>query len=157
MEKQNVVLAIPLVVVLGDGIIKKIAERRLADKKTGKIFRGHVRLRLLHNPGVALGALRKHPRAVLAANSGMLGAAAGCLACLLGEPGFAAVKTGLGLVIGGGASNFIDRVRRGYVTDYFSLNFGERFKGLRRVVFNISDFCVFTGVLLCVLGKKSSP
>lgn len=157
MEKQRVLLALPFAVALGDGVIKKAAEEKLSDEKPRKIFGGHVRLRLLHNPGVALGALKEYPRAVLALDSGLLGAAAGCFACLLGRPGAALAKTGLGLLIGGGLSNLIDRVRRGYVTDYFSLDFGEHFKRLRRIVFNISDFCVLIGVILCVLGKKNSP
>lgn len=156
MEKQNIMLALPLAVALGDGVIKRAAEEKLSDEKTRKIFGGHVWLRLLHNPGVALGAFKKYPGAVLTANSGLLGAAAGYLICLQKRPGAALAKTGLGLLIGGGLSNFIDRVRRGYVTDYFSLNFGERLKGLRRIVFNISDFCVFIGVFLCVIGKKTA-
>lgn len=157
MEKQNVVLAFPIAVVVGDGILKKIAERKLSDNKTRKIFGGHVRLRLMHNQGVALGALKEHPEAVLVTSSGLLGVAAGCFACLSEKSGHTVAKVGLGLVIGGGTSNLIDRVQRGYVTDYFSLNFGKRLKGLRRIVFNISDFCVLIGAILCVLGKKNSP
>ena len=68
--------------------------------------------------------------------------------------GETAAKTGLALLIGGGASNLIDRVQRGYVTDYFSIDAGKRFQRLRKIVFNCSDFCVFAGVLLYFFGRS---
>lgn len=145
-------VGIPVAVVLGDGILKKCAEEKLSDKKVRKIAGGRILLRLFHNPGVALGALKKRPRVVLWVNGGLLCASAGVLACLLGHPGGAMAKTGLSLMLGGGASNFLDRLRRGFVTDYVSFDFGTRFAGLKRVVFNCSDFCVFIGAALFVLG-----
>ena len=54
-------------------------------------------------------------------------------------------------VAGGGfadstMSNWYDRHKRGYVTDYVSFRFGpEKF---RRLVFNVSDFCIFFGLAL---------
>ncbi|MDD7641035.1 MAG: signal peptidase II, partial [bacterium] len=64
-------------------------------------------------------------------------------------------KAGLALLIGGGASNLLDRMRRGYVTDYFSIEAAGRFKKLSNVVFNCSDFCVFGGILCYLLaGSK---
>ena len=57
-----------------------------------------------------------------------------------------AKKLGLALTIGGGMSNWYDRHKRGYVTDYVSFRFGpEKF---RRLVFNVSDFCIFFGLAL---------
>ena len=55
---------------------------------------------------------------------------------------------GLSLLLGGALSNTYDRLRRGYVVDYFS--FGVRWKWLRRIVFNVSDFCILVGALLAV-------
>ncbi|MDR1354110.1 MAG: signal peptidase II [Oscillospiraceae bacterium] len=49
------------------------------------------------------------------------------------------------LVLGGGLSNFLDRVVRGYVVDYINLNF------LRFPVFNLADVCVCVGCLLLVV------
>lgn len=139
-------------VVLGDGILKKFAETTLSDGKTRKYAGGRVLLRLFHNPGVALGGLKNHPRAVLGINGVLLCATAGALAALLRHPGKAAAKTGLALMLGGGGSNLIDRLRRGYVTDYVSFDFGKRFARLKKVVFNCSDFCVFVGAALFVPG-----
>lgn len=149
-------VAAPIAIVLGDGAVKKCAEKKLAGGRTKSLFGGRIRLQLLHNRGVALGALKKNPKLVLVINSALLGAAAGELGCLMKEEGHHAVKTGLALIIGGGAGNLADRLQRGYVTDYFSIDAGERFEGLRKIVFNCSDFCIFAGALLYVIGKRRS-
>lgn len=147
-------ISIPLAIVLGDGAVKECAEKKLADGKEKDLFGGRIRLRLLHNDGVALGALGKKPKLVLVMNSALLGAAFGELVRMQKAEKRTLAKTGLALLIGGGASNLVDRMQRGYVTDYFSIHAGERFKKLQKIVFNCSDFCVFAGVLLYVLGKS---
>ncbi|MCM1524710.1 MAG: signal peptidase II [Ruminococcus sp.] len=48
------------------------------------------------------------------------------------------------MVIGGGIGNFIDRVLRGYVTDFIML-FPFRF------IFNFADICVVVGAILLVV------
>lgn len=147
-------IAAPLAIVLGDGAVKKCAEKRLADGKTRKLLGGRICLQLLHNPGVALGALKKNHKLVLVINSALLGAISGEFARLLKQDGGTVAKTGLALLIGGGASNLIDRVQRGYVTDYFSIDAGKPFERLKKIVFNCSDFCVFAGILCYVLGRS---
>ena len=59
---------------------------------------------------------------------------------------------GLSLAIGGGANNFYDRAKRGYVVDYFS--FRTPWKRLNQMIFNLSDLCIFLGSLLIVLFGK---
>lgn len=59
------------------------------------------------------------------------------------------VKTGLALLLGGGCSNLYDRYAKGHVVDYFRINLGP--KWLRRIIFNISDFCIFIGALLTAI------
>ena len=61
------------------------------------------------------------------------------------------MRTGLAFLLGGAFSNTYDRLKRKYVVDYFSLN--VKWKRLRRIVFNISDFCIMTGALLTVIGS----
>lgn len=57
-----------------------------------------------------------------------------------------AVDFATGLLLGGALSNVIDRYTRGYVVDWimFTALPGKR---LRRLVFNIADFAIFTAVL----------
>ena len=51
----------------------------------------------------------------------MLSAVAGAWAYVIGKKGRVLEKTALTLVLAGGASNLYDRLKRGYVVDYFSI------------------------------------
>jgi signal peptidase II len=59
----------------------------------------------------------------------------------------------LGLIIGGGFGNLIDRVRQGYVVDFFDFHFWP--------IFNVADIAVSVGCgllivyVLFVEGKES--
>ena len=141
-------------VIAGDGILKKRAEKELTDNKSKHILGGHIRIHLLHNPGAALGVWKEHPSYLLVLNSLMLGSVCGFFAHLFTKKGNVVAKTGLALAIGGGVSNLWDRIRRGYVTDYFSIHLGERFARLEKVVFNVSDVCIILGLLGSLFVKK---
>ena len=54
-----------------------------------------------------------------------------------GEKGTRISKLGLSMILGGGLNNYTERRRKGYVTDYVSLNVEN--PKLKKVVFNISD------------------
>ena len=64
--------------------------------------------------------------------------------------GSAALKAGLALLLGGAYSNTYDRLTRRYVVDYVS--FPVKNQRFRRIVFNISDFCILIGALLMTLA-----
>lgn len=57
------------------------------------------------------------------------------------------LKIGLALILGGGLSNTIERIRSGKVTDYITF---PKFpiKSLRKVVYNIGDLAIFAGVVI---------
>ena len=63
--------------------------------------------------------------------------------------------TGIGytLLLGGGISNFIDRMKKGSVTDYVRF---PKFpvKKISELVFNLSDFGIFAGVFCLLFRKK---
>ena len=63
------------------------------------------------------------------------------------EKGNYLTKTGLALIAGGGLSNLYDRMKRGYVVDYFTINYRK----LRKVIFNLADICIFAGGFLVIL------
>ena len=74
----------------------------------------------------------------------MLSAVAGAWAYVIGKKGRVLEKTALTLVLAGGASNLYDRLKRGYVVDYFSI----QWKKLKKVVFNLGDIFIFAGSAL---------
>ena len=70
--------------------------------------------------------------------------AVGAWAYVIGKKGRVLEKTALTLVLAGGASNLYDRLKRGYVVDYFSI----QWKKLKKVVFNLGDIFIFAGSAL---------
>lgn len=140
-------------VVALETFLKQRAECRLQGQKK-ELFGGRIVLELLHNHGAALGMLKNNRRLLLALNSGMLGAAAGAALKEQTSETTPVSRFGLALLLGGGLSNLADRIRFGYVIDYFSIHAGGRLRRLQEIVFNISDFCVFFGTLLWIGGRR---
>ena len=68
-------------------------------------------------------------------------------------PPSARLCMGGALMIGGASSNVCDHLTRGYVVDYLKF----ALKPLRNVVFNISDFCIFIGSFLILIGAFFFP
>ena len=58
--------------------------------------------------------------------------------------GFSLTNTAYGLLLGGILGNLLDRIIRGYVTDYVSLNI----VGYHFPIFNLADVCIPLGVIL---------
>ena len=111
------------------------------------------RIELLENKGAASGILAKHPKILKAISAAML-----CFCALaLGKEHQKGKTTmagiGYALLLGGGLSNFIDRVKKGSVTDYVRF---PKFpvKKISELVFNLSDFGIFAGVFCLLFRKK---
>lgn len=60
----------------------------------------------------------------------------------------AAVKMGLALILGGALSNESDRLFKGSVTDYFSIEIAP----VKKIAFNIGDFAIFAGAMMICAG-----
>ncbi len=62
---------------------------------------------------------------------------------------------GVGLILGGGVSNLLERLRRGRVYDY--VQFPRAPGRLKRYVFNLADFAIILGSLALVFRRKRRP
>lgn len=113
-----------------------------------------ILLEKYYNSGAALNLLAKKPKLMRAIHTIILLLAGIFYLCLLRSPGKALEKVGTSLVLGGGFSNLYDRYSKGHVIDYFRINCGP--KWLRRIIFNLSDFCIFIGVLIAAAGADTS-
>nr|WP_318685442.1 signal peptidase II [uncultured Acetatifactor sp.] len=142
--------AIILSIFAGDFWIKNQVEQKRAEGETREILGGRLLLRRYHNRGAALNFGERRRPLVAAVSVLLTLAALGALILSLGQKGNGMLRVGLSLLLGGAFSNTYDRLKRKYVVDYVS--FGVKWKKLRQVVFNISDFCIITGALLAVLG-----
>lgn len=115
--------------------------------------KGWVRLHKNHNAGFPFGVLKNRPRLVQNIPLMMTSALAGALAALSGRRNDGAggflERLGLAVALGGAVSNTWDRMVRGYVVDYFSI----QWKGFKKVVFNLGDFFIFLGAALILAGQ----
>ena len=134
----------------GDLWIKNQIEKKAVEGETKELFGGKLLLRKHHNKGIMLN-LAEGKRPVVAALSAVI-TLLGLLALFLsfGQSGNNLLRIGLSLLLGGAFSNTYDRLKRKYVVDYVS--FGVKWKRLRRVIFNISDFCIIIGALVISIG-----
>ena len=83
--------------------------------------------------------MKEYPKLVEMVPVCMLSAVAGAWAYVIGKKGRVLEKTALTLVLAGGASNLYDRLKRGYVVDYFSIQWKKLKKWSSTWV--ISLFC----------------
>lgn len=111
--------------------------------------KGKIRLYKNHNSGFPFGVLRQHPQLVKGIPLAVVSAMAGALTALCGGKGRTLEKLGLAVTIGGALSNAYDRTVRGYVVDYFSI----QWKQLKKVVFNLGDIFIFAGALLVLVAR----
>ncbi len=137
-------------IFFGELGIKNTIEKQEDDAFPRSILKGKVILRRHHNKGAVLN-FAEGKRAVVAAVSLILTLAALVWFIIsLGQGGSRLLQVGLSMLLGGAFSNTYDRLHRKYVVDYFSLNVGSR--RLKRIIFNLADFCIMIGALLTALG-----
>lgn len=129
--------------------IKTLVEKKRKLNTTKPILGGKLLLRKHHNKGVVLNIGQEKPKVVAYISLGLC-IGISLVALLFGNKGNKLMKTGLAMVLGGAYSNTYDRIFRTYVVDYFS--FGVKNPFLRRIIFNLADFCIMVGAILVVIG-----
>lgn len=143
-----------LIIFFGDLYIKNRVEKYIPVKGSGKnereLLGGRLLLRRHHNRGMVLNAGEKRQPVVAAVSVVLTVVLTVVFFISLGRRGSNLLRTGLSLLLGGAFSNTYDRLKRKYVVDYIS--FGIKWKKLRNIVFNLSDFCIIIGALLTALG-----
>jgi signal peptidase II len=134
-----------------DGVVKNLIEKRRKLGEETPVCKGRIIIRKYHNRGVALDGLQRWPWLVRLVSGGVWTVLVILWAVLLKKRGKKARKLGLSMIIGGGASNLHDRLTRGYVVDYFSIRCP--WKWFQRIIFNLSDWCIFLGGVLLMCEK----
>lgn len=139
-----------------DQAAKQLATDRLADPPPVSLAGDTVRFELAANRGgfLSLGAdlppgVRRILFVALVPVSVLL------VALLMIRSGSASAPAiaGLGLFVGGGLGNWIDRVvHDGVVTDFVSIGVA----GLRTGIFNVADVCIVAGMLVLAFASSGS-
>lgn len=135
-----------------DFFLKRHIEKKYNQKERKKKLHGFIFIEKCYNKGAALNFLSKRPRILKGLHTAMMLFMCILFYLYLRRGAKKIEKTGMAFLIGGGLSNLIDRYTKGHVVDYVSFSFGP--KWFRRIVFNVSDFFVFIGAALIVLGQS---
>lgn len=130
--------------------LKEYVERKKTEGITEKKMGGALLIRKHHNKGAFLNAGQNRQKAVMLVSVLLTIVTTVVFILTLGQAGQGLLKWGLTFFLGGAFSNTYDRMVRKYVVDYVSFN--VPFKWLRRIIFNIGDFCIMIGALLMVIG-----
>ena len=147
-----------IVIFFGDLWIKNRIERYIPAKgeklQERELLGGGLLIRRHRNRGALLNMGEKKRALVAVVSVAMTALTLFVFLLSLGNKGNKLLRMGLSLLLGGAFSNTYDRLKRKYVVDYLSFN--VRWKKLRGIVFNVSDFCIIIGALLAVLGDVES-
>lgn len=141
-----------LSVFTGELFLKDYIEAKLPENSEKKALCDTIILTKHHNRGGALNIGEKRPEIVLWISVALTVLAVILFLLSLGFAGKRLLKWGLTLLLGGAFSNMYDRLKRGYVVDYFRLNVPV--KRIRNLIFNLSDFCIMLGAALIVAGES---
>lgn len=122
----------------------------LAEGDTLPVLDGVLHLTYVENPGMSFGLLANARFVFIVLSVIGLLALTGYLVYVRGirKKNDRLLCTALSLVIGGGIGNMFDRVRLGYVVDFFDV----RFLPFWKWVFNLADACICVGAALLVLA-----
>lgn len=145
-------LFITAAVFLLDFVVKSYIDKHYIKGERHPHVRNKIILEKYYNNGAALNLLEKKPKLLKAIHTIILFFVGVAYYFVIRYSSQPLTKTGISLLLGGGMSNLFDRYTKGHVIDYFHINIGP--KWFKRIVFNISDFCIFIGALLTVLSAE---
>lgn len=131
--------------------LKNHIEETGVEGETRRKCGGFLLIRKHHNRGAFLNAGQRKRRLVMLISVLLTAVLTAVFILTLGSAGKGLLKWGLTLLLGGAYSNTYDRLMRKYVVDYVSFNVPGR---LNKVIFNVGDFCIMIGALLCVMGYE---
>jgi signal peptidase II len=142
-------IIIVLVIVIGEYNIKKYIEKNRELGERQEILKGNIIIRKHHNEGAFLNFMGEKKEMLKTISCILLGLVSLLFLILLPQKGKKIFKIGLAFALGGAISNVADRIKRGYVVDYFSFNC----KKLKSIIFNLSDIAIFLGSGLILLSS----
>ena len=142
-------ICIIIAIFTAEYYIKEHVEKHFKEGQNKKALKGLVLTTKYHNKGAFLDAGSSKTVVVKWISVALTAVLVIVFIMTIGQKGKTALKLGLAFLLGGAFSNTYDRLKRKYVVDYFRLNVPA--KTIRKVIFNISDFCIMIGALLVAL------
>lgn len=143
---------IVLVIVFGEYFIKNYIEKNRELGERQEILKGKIIIRKHHNEGAFLNFMGEKKEMLKTISCILLGLVTLLFIILLPQKGKKLFKLGFAFILGGAISNVTDRIKRGYVVDYFSFNCSK----LKSIIFNLSDIAIFLGSGFILLASLFS-
>lgn len=142
---MSVIISLVSIAVLSavDQIIKFFAERDLAPISEKVVIKGFLGWEYVQNTGAAFGSFSNNT-VVLSVITGII-ILIGIIAIIAKKITNKFLLTVAVMIISGGIGNLIDRIARGYVTDYIKVLF------IDFPVFNFADILVTCGSFLLII------
>ena len=158
MMKPNrrllLVFFVVLATVSGDQFSKIVATEHLKGQGVVPVLGRFLVLKYAENPGAFMSIGAEWPHGVRFSVLIVLSAAilVGIAVYLWRSSSLNTVQAiGFALVLGGGMSNVVDRIRHGgLVVDFMNLGIGR----IRSGVFNLADVFILTGIVLAFLPRR---
>lgn len=144
-------ILLSFIIFIGELFQKNRVEAEIKENSSKKALHNTIILTKYHNYGAMLDAGAKKPRLIRLLSVFLTAMAAVLFLFSLGMAGNGLLKTGFSLLLGGAFSNTYDRIKRGYVVDYFRINVPV--KAVRRIIFNVSDFCIIIGAAMVAVSQ----
>lgn len=138
--------------VLMEHKIKDYIDKNREMGERQEILGGKIIIRKHYNEGAFLNFLQEKKELLKTISCVSLGLLVLLFAIVLPKKGKVLLKLGLSLILGGAISNVSDRISRGHVIDYFTINV----KPLKTIIFNLSDIAIFLGSFLVLLASLPS-
>ncbi|NLH49999.1 MAG: signal peptidase II [Myxococcales bacterium] len=146
-EKYGVLILGLTVSLVLDQLTKMLVIFQLPKHAGRAIIPGIFDLYHVHNTGSAFSLFRDNPVTFfLIVNLAAIGFILYFFAKL--ERGELRLAAAFSLIMGGALGNLLDRLRHGFVIDFFRLHFND----LSWPVFNVADIAIFSGVCLFALN-----
>lgn len=134
-----------------DLLLKNKIESGLAEEEVKPFCKGRLLIRKYHNRGAFLDLGEKKQGAVAGLSLLLTLFMTVVFLSTFTFRGNSTLKAGLAFLLGGAYSNTYDRLVRKYVVDYVSFPVKNRY--FRKIVFNISDFCILIGAVLITVAQ----
>ncbi len=135
-----------------DFYIKKYIDEKYKIRKRHALFGNLIYIQKYYNKGAAVNLLEAHPKLLKGIHTLLIVVVSVWFYFSMKKPDGVLEKMGTAFLIGGGLNNLYDRYTKGHVVDYIKFEFGPAW--FRRLIFNVSDFFVFIGGILAVLGQE---
>jgi signal peptidase II len=129
-------IGLSTLVIVIDQATKYWIQSRMAYGESSPVIREVFHITYILNPGAAFGILENKTWFFIAVALILLAGVAYLYPRMPANQPM--VKLGAGLLVGGAIGNLIDRVRIGYVIDFFDFRIWP--------IFNVADICIVCGV-----------